>query len=74
MLVQASHLVCHLTFNILKFNCICNYLSALNYFLKEEGSAPIDYDSFDVKTVLHEVKHQLGCAMRRVAPHLLNIY
>ena len=54
----------------LKFSSICNYLSVLNFFLKSEGSPPIDYNSYDVKTVLDSAKCQLGCTVHRAAPLL----
>ena len=44
--------------------------SALNFFLKSEGAVPIDYNSFDIKTVLGGAKSQLGCTVRHAAPLL----
>lgn len=54
----------------LKYSSICNYLSALNFFLKAEGAEPINYSSYQVKTVLGGAKRVLGCAVKQSAPLL----
>ena len=56
----------------LKYSSITNYLSALNFFLKSEGSSPIDYSAHAVKTVLGGAKRKLGCAVKQAAPLLPN--
>lgn len=54
----------------LKYSSITNYVSALNYFLKSEGSTPIDFTSHQVKTIMGGAKRTLGCAVKRAAPLL----
>ena len=54
----------------LKYSAIINYLSALNFFLKAEGSAPIDYSSCMTKTVMGRAKRVLGCLVKRATPLL----
>lgn len=54
----------------LKYSSITNYLSALNHFLKSEGSEPIDFSSHQIRTVLGGAKRTLGCAVKRAPPLL----
>ena len=62
----------------LKYSSITNYLSALNYLLKSEGAACIDYQDFKVKSVLRGAKRKLGVKTHQAAPilplHLLAIF
>ena len=54
----------------LKYSSVTNYLSALNFFLKSEGSPPIDYSDHFVCTVLGGVKRKLGCGQKMAMPLL----
>ena len=62
----------------LKYSSVTNYLSALNYLLKSEGAACIDYQDFKVKSVLRGAKRKLGVKTHRAAPilpsHLLAMF
>ena len=54
----------------LKYSSLTNYLSALNFFLKSEGSSPIDYSNHFVRTVLGGVKRKLGLKQKVAMPLL----
>lgn len=54
----------------LKYSSITNYISALSFFLKAEGSPPVDYSSHQIRTVLGGAKRVLGCEVKRASPLL----
>ena len=43
----------------LKYVYIINYLSALNFFLKENGAEPINYSAFILKATLKGIRRKL---------------
>ena len=54
----------------LKYSSIVNYLSGLNYFLKQNGAPPIDYSAFIINTTLKGIRRRLGDAPRQAVPIL----
>lgn len=54
----------------MKYSSVTNYLSGLNYFLKQEGSTPIDYTQFDLATTLKGIKREKGVPPRQATPLL----
>ena len=43
----------------LKYSSVINYLSGLNFFLKENGAVPIDFSDFTVKATLKGIRRHM---------------
>ena len=54
----------------MKYSSVTNYLSGLNFFLKQEGATPIDYTQFDLATTLKGIKREKGVPPRQATPLL----
>ena len=54
----------------LSYRSILNYLSGLNYFLKQNGSAGIAYEDYIVAATLKGIKRGKGDVPRRAPPIL----
>lgn len=54
----------------MRYSSIRQYLSALSYFLKEAGVAPIDYMDHRIKTCLQGIRRTLGDGKRQPEPLL----
>lgn len=54
----------------LKYTSIINYLSGLNYFLRQNGSPVIDYKDFIIQTTLKGIKRDKGDMPRQAEPIL----
>lgn len=54
----------------LKYTSIINYLSGLNYFLRQNDSQPIDYKDFVIQTTLKGIKRIKGDSPHQAAPIL----
>lgn len=62
----------------LKYSSVLNYLSGLNYFLKQNSSSTLDYTSYELSSTLRGIKRLRGAAPRQAAPllpgHLLHMF
>ena len=57
----------------LKYTSVLNYLSGLNFFLRSEGSEPIDYKNFEMASTLKGIRRELGCHPKQATPLLPNM-
>ena len=46
----------------MKYSSVTNYLSGLNFVLKQEGAPPIDYTQFNLTTTLKGITREKGVA------------
>ena len=56
--------------SLLRYSSITNYLSDLNYFLRQNGCQGLDYFEFIRENTLRGIKHTLGNALRQAIPIL----
>ena len=54
----------------MKFSSIKNYLSGLNYFIRQNGFPPIDYSDFVLESTLRGIKRELGDSPKQAIPVL----
>lgn len=54
----------------LKYTSVLNYLSGLNYFLRQRGAEPILYTSYEVASTLKGIRRERSTAPRQAAPIL----
>ena len=62
----------------MRYGSVLNYLSGLNFFLKQHGAVPIEYKDFVVGATLKGIRRVKGDAPRQAPPllpwHLLRIF
>jgi len=61
----------------LKYNSICQYISALNSFLQRNGEKSINYEDYELKRMFKGARRELGSSVKQAEPllpeHLLLI-
>ena len=70
MWLSTGSFICNLVRQESLYSSITNYLSALSFFLKSNGTDQIDYSSFVIKSPLKGIRWKLGDSRKQAMPLL----